>query len=126
MAKSTPPSDEGALFRESSFELNKQGSGISRFPGIQSKISDLEHINSRYKMLVDTIPDTLLVGDGETLSIFSPPSAGNTGLVQQMLSDREISQQLKAASVYSRKENKLVTKNFCFFNGGKPFILRRE
>jgi hypothetical protein len=52
---------------------------ISCFPAIQEKITDLEHINSRYKTLIETIPDTLLVGNGEALSIFSPSSSTNAG-----------------------------------------------
>ncbi len=114
MKKSSLLDNDKSLTRESIIGLGESSFRKNYFPALQKKIADLEVLNSKYRTLIETIPDILLIGNGEELSLFSPTTGETANLVREMLNTQEISNFLKASVEESRKEKHLITRNFSF------------
>ena len=122
MEKSSTPSDNSALTRDAIIGLGEASYRKSYYPALQKKVLDLELLNSKYRTLIETMPDILITGGSEDFSVYSPP--GKLALVaEEILRDETISTFLKGTIAASRAENKLIARNFAFKSGGKQFFL---
>jgi diguanylate cyclase (GGDEF)-like protein len=120
MKKSLPSAEDSTSLRASIIGLGESSFRKNHFPALQKKLSDLEYINNQYKTLIETIPDILLVGKGETLAVFTSSSIAEAELAEEMLADPGVSAMLRKAAEASKRDKKLVTINFRFLRQEKP------
>jgi diguanylate cyclase (GGDEF)-like protein len=120
MSKSLQPSDSSALTKDSIIGLGEASVRKNYFPALQKKIADLEQLNSKYKALIETIPDVLLTCSGGEISVFSPQSGDSIQVVQEMLVNPEISELLRASAEDARRDNRLVTRTLCYDTDNRP------
>ena len=122
MGKSSTPSDNSALTREAIIGLGESSFRKNYYPALQKKVTDLEQLNSKYRTLIETLPDILIIGSLENYSLFSP--TGKLGnMAEEMLRDETVKAFLNDAVAVSSTEKKLITRNFEFISGGKQVFL---
>lgn len=120
MEKSSLPDNSKSVTRESIIGLGESSFRKNYFPALQKKIADLELINSKYRTLIATIPDILLIGNDAELSLFSPTTGETATIVREMLDTHEISYLLKDSIDESRREKHLITRHFSYSSGATP------
>ena len=114
MEKSSQSDKNSAPTMESIIGLGEASVRKNYFPSLQKKIGDLELLNSKYRTLIETIPDILLVYNDGKLSLFPSTSGTDMALVHDMLKNEGITLLLESSVKTAREEKRLVSKTFSF------------
>jgi len=107
--------DKKNLTRESIIGLGEDSFRKNYYPVLQKKLLDLEYLNNRYRTLIDTMPDLLLVCDAEgNLSRFSDEDSSQYDLFLEIRREPQIMEDLCSAIERARESHSLVSFNFLF------------
>lgn len=114
MPKSSFKDKGPVLTKESIIGMGEESFRKNHFPTLQKKIGDLELLNGKYRTLIETIPDILLVSNDGKLALFSSLSQTAAALAHAMLDSEEITGLITEAVEEARRDRRLVTVNFTF------------
>lgn len=109
--------------RESIIGLGEDSFRKNYYPELQSKILDLERINARNKIIINTIPDILLVSDAQgNISPFTF-SKNTNPFLNAIISDSETIGMLRDTVKVVAQTRQMITKRFGFIYRDDQLVL---